>query len=102
MKQRGVEWVTVRVVGRAKQVDLKPYRHGPLERMTPHSQRDVILEDGSHARAEVYRRERLSVKQQINGPAIIEQLDSTTYLAPDWSAEQRRDGTLVVRRDRRK
>ena len=102
MKRRAVEWVTVRVVARAKQVDLKPYRYDPLEVMNPHSQRDVILEDSSRARAEVYRREQLSVKQQINGPAIIEQVDSTTYLGPDWSAEQRRDGTLLVRRSQGK
>ena len=58
----------------------------------------ILLINGKKATASIYRRESLGVGQEIVGPCIIEQLDTTTYVAPDWIAEQRADGTLWMRR----
>jgi N-methylhydantoinase A len=34
----------------------------------------------------VYARERMPIGATIAGPAVIEQYDTTTYVAPDWRA----------------
>ena len=44
----------------------------------------------------VYRRERLPPSAEIEGPAIIEQLDATTVLEPGSRARQDAHGNLVV------
>jgi N-methylhydantoinase A len=44
----------------------------------------------------VYHRERLRRGDVIEGPAIIEQLDSTTVLLPRQKAEVVRFGTLII------
>lgn len=56
------------------------------------------LFEGAKAAIEtpVYRRERLKVGNRIEGPAIIEQLDSTTVIPPGQRAEVKRYGALVI------
>jgi N-methylhydantoinase A/oxoprolinase/acetone carboxylase beta subunit len=59
----------------------------------------VLLNDDTYQKSKVYRRWDLAVDQVITGPSIIEQLDTTTYVGPDWTAEQRADGALLMRRN---
>ena len=59
-----------------------------------------ILFDGQYvADCPIYDREDLAPNQQIEGPAIIEELDSTTFLRPGDSLTVTRDGTAIVRID---
>ena len=95
---RNVEWVTVRVVAQSSSKEYKPYEHLVYDESPPIGERVVLLSDGKTATANVYRRESLSVGQEIAGPSIIEQIDTTTYIAPEWTAEQRADGSLWLRR----
>jgi N-methylhydantoinase A len=44
-----------------------------------------------------YRRDALPVGQRFNGPAVILQIDSTTVVPPEWSAEADPHGNLVLR-----
>jgi N-methylhydantoinase A len=48
-------------------------------------QRDIWL-DGKQMTAVLYERDRLDVGASIIGPAIIEQFDATTVIAPGWHA----------------
>jgi len=96
-----VEWVTARVVAQSNTKEYKPYKHQEYEKSTPIGTRTVLLSDGSTTKASVYRRKTLGIGQTIAGPAIIEQVDTTTYIAPDWTAEQQADGSLWVRRELR-
>ena len=98
---RKVEWVTARIVAQSSAKEYKPYKHLVHEESLPIGKRIVLLLDGSTTEANVYRRENLGIGQMIAGPSIIEQVDTTTYIAPEWTAEQPADGTLWVRRDTR-
>jgi N-methylhydantoinase A len=42
--------------------------------------------DGSVVKVDVYQRDALAESAQLEGPAIVEEYDSTTYVAPGWSA----------------
>ena len=44
----------------------------------------------------IYRRAGLPVGESVAGPAVCEQADSTVVVPPDWTAEVRADGTLVL------
>ncbi|MGY5879180.1 MAG: hydantoinase/oxoprolinase family protein [Candidatus Thorarchaeota archaeon] len=95
---RNVEWVTVRVVAQSSSNEYKPYQHQIHDDSLPIGERTVLVSHGKTTNANVYRRERLGIGQEIVGPSIIEQLDTTTYIAPDWIAEQQADGSLWIRR----
>jgi N-methylhydantoinase A len=58
-------------------------------------ERDVWF-DGGWRRTPIYARERLPLDQDIEGPAIIEQLDCTTVLEPGCRARLDRHGNLLV------
>ena len=60
------------------------------------AQRLVWFETG-WATTPVYRRERLPLEATIDGPALIEQLDTTTVLEPGSRARLDRLGNLVVK-----
>jgi N-methylhydantoinase A len=66
--------------------------------------RTVYLEQrGARAECPVYEREGLAAGCSLEGPAIIEQYDSTTYLPPGNTARAEADGDLHItsRRDSR-
>lgn len=52
--------------------------------------------DGHWLDTPVYARERLPIDAEIEGPAILEQLDSTTVLEPGDRATSDHDGNLIV------
>ena len=101
LEGRKVEWITARVVAQSSSKEYESYKHSITSDSIPIGKRTVLLSDGETASANVYRRESLGVGQLIVGPSIIEQIDTTTYIAPGWTAEQRADGTLWLRRKNR-
>jgi N-methylhydantoinase A len=44
----------------------------------------------------IYRREVLAAGQRIDGPAVIEEVDSTTLVLDGWVAEVHPSGCLVL------
>jgi N-methylhydantoinase A len=52
-------------------------------------------------RASVYARDALIPGDEIAGPAIVTQLDTTTLIAPGWRARVDDGGNLVLEREAR-
>jgi N-methylhydantoinase A len=48
-------------------------------------------------RAIVVRRDALLAGNRLRGPAIVEQMDSTTVIPPGFAAEVDRAGNLIIR-----
>jgi N-methylhydantoinase A len=44
----------------------------------------------------IYGRAVLAAGQRVAGPAVIEELDSTTVVPPGWTAEVHASGCLVL------
>jgi N-methylhydantoinase A len=53
---------------------------------------------GRSFEAAVYQREALRTDQRIEGPAIVEQMDTTTFIPPDWHATPVASGALILTR----
>lgn len=59
--------------------------------------RDVWFpESGGNVMCNIYDRSKLRPGNVINGPAIIDQMDTTTVLLPDMRAEVHPSGTIIV------
>ncbi|MCY4109476.1 MAG: hydantoinase/oxoprolinase family protein [Chloroflexi bacterium] len=65
----------------------------------PVGTRSVLFDGRYVADCPIYDREDLAPNQKIEGPAIIEELDSTTFLRPGDSLTVTRDGTAIVQID---
>jgi N-methylhydantoinase A len=91
-REEPVELVNVRLraVGRMAKPTLKTHRKrepAPLKESVV-ERREVFFEAfDSYVESPVYARERLEPGNRVEGPAIIEQYDSTTILYPDWSGQ---------------
>ncbi|HLI95810.1 MAG TPA: hydantoinase/oxoprolinase family protein [Candidatus Baltobacteraceae bacterium] len=57
------------------------------------AERNLWIE-GEYVETHVYARETLPLHAMIGGPALIEQYDTCTYVAPGWSAKN--DGTMLL------
>ncbi len=101
MIDRDIEWVTARIVAESTSGKFRPLKHSVNRMAQPISRRQVLIEDGSKVSADVYRRWELAAGQVVNGPSIVEQLDTTTYVGPSWSATQEKDGVLWMRREKK-
>ncbi|MCC5999399.1 MAG: hydantoinase/oxoprolinase family protein [Pararhodobacter sp.] len=77
--------VAVKAVGIVPKAELQKH---PVKAHTPDplSHRSVWF-DGQEHKAAIYERETLEAGARIDGPAIIEQFDSTTVVPPAMSAE---------------
>ena len=58
-----------------------------------------ILLYGGMTHATLYERERLAVGAVVDGPAIIEQLDATTVIPPNWHGRVDRNRNLLLQPD---
>ncbi|MHA2228027.1 MAG: hydantoinase/oxoprolinase family protein [Candidatus Thorarchaeota archaeon] len=100
MSDREVEWVTVRVVAKAPQSEIKPLVVQDSIAEVDVESRMVLLNKGTWVSADVYQREKIPLEIVIKGPAVIEQVDTTSYIAPGWIAKQETDGSIWIRRQR--
>jgi N-methylhydantoinase A/oxoprolinase/acetone carboxylase beta subunit len=58
-----------------------------LTMLQPQQWVDAHPDDGAYAcRTAIYAREHLTVADEINGPAILTQLDATTIIPTGWRA----------------
>ena len=53
-------------------------------------------ESGGYVDCPIYDRTRLALADEISGPAILEQMDTTTVVLPDQIARVQPDGSLVL------
>ncbi|MEM7023438.1 MAG: hydantoinase/oxoprolinase family protein [Pseudomonadota bacterium] len=86
------------VIGRRPQIDLRALAGTGQARSLDQAQtgeRRVWFEDGWHL-TPVYRRPRLPFEASVSGPAILEQLDATTVVAPGDTASLEPLGNLVI------
>lgn len=86
-------------IGKRKGVSLKALvdtaAHGKTLKDAQTETRKVWFDGGWHD-TPVYFRDRLPAKAKFSGPAIIEQLDTTTIVEPDNSVEMDDYGNLIV------
>lgn len=99
--QREVELTRIRVSAVGTQpkprLPLVPDAAGPS---TPAGRRQVFfLEKNGFLDCPVYARKALGASATLTGPAIIEQYDSTTVVAPGWQARVDSRGNLVLKRE---
>lgn len=63
----------------------------------PFEHREVLFESGEgRLSTAVYRREELGAGQRLEGPAIVEQLDTTTLVPPGCRAVVHATGALII------
>ncbi len=81
--------------------DSTPAAGGAMARLDPQAlcgSRDVWHAD-TYVRTPIYARERLVAGDTIAGPAIVQQYDTTTYIAPDWTARVDTLGNIALTHD---
>jgi N-methylhydantoinase A len=89
--------VRVRAVGRIPKPVPKPLEAGPLP--APTGSRPVhFTEAGGYVETAVYERSALPAGARFEGPAIVEEYDSTTVVHPGFWVEVDTYGNLLLRR----
>ena len=94
-----VEFVNLRVsaIGQLKRPDIETLSPGQGAGKAVLGTREVWLPGaGTFVECPVYDRTRLGVDDDIKGPAIIEQLDSTTLLLPGQTARVHESGSIII------
>jgi N-methylhydantoinase A len=67
----------------------------------PFEHREAYFEElGGMSNIPVYMRDSLRVGREIEGPAIVQQFDTTTLICPNWTATTDRAGNLLLSRVR--
>ncbi len=97
-RKEAVEFVNLRVValGRLPQFRL-PERTSPIKGgLVPIDYREVFFE-GAAVKTPIYQRDDLPQDEELLGPAIIEQMDSTIVIFPGYQAVTDRYGNLLIR-----
>jgi N-methylhydantoinase A len=96
---QSVELVTVRVklTGANPHIDLQPL---PQNDSTAKERADIQKVNlvGIDGDVSVYRRDLLKPGELIQGPALVAETVSTTYLAPEWACSVDGYGNLLLNR----
>jgi len=97
-----VEIVNIRVVGTGSIEDLEPIRieagNGDVERAVTDTRNVTFKIDGKpvHFETKVYDRAKFKAGDVINGPAIINQMDTTIVVEPDCVGKVNEYGIIVI------
>jgi N-methylhydantoinase A len=97
-RDESVELVNLRVVAWGRLPDASLERSGTLSDATPEPMgyRDVVFKDGQPVETPIYHRERLLQGQKVIGPAVLEQLDSTILVFPEYEAATDQYGNILI------
>jgi N-methylhydantoinase A len=97
-RKEAVEFVNLRVVALGKLPEFKLTERTPQrkEALRPIDHREVCFA-GAVVKAPIYQRDHLDQGSEISGPAIVEQMDSTIVIFPEYQAVTDRYGNLLMR-----
>jgi N-methylhydantoinase A len=98
MPDHPVEIVNLRLAVVAAR-PLAPHEPAAARRAGPIETRAVWFRATGFADTAVYRRAALGPGDRIDGPAIVEQMDSTTVIPPGWRAVVAAEGSMLMGRD---
>lgn len=95
-----VEIVTLRIraIGLVDKITLAEIETARGTTPQVQEKRTVYIAGRRHGDVPVFRREGLKAGHRVVGPAIVDQLDTTTLIPPVYGAEVDRFGNLVLRR----
>ena len=96
MRDRVVEVTEVRVIALGEEMDTAQLIAPTGGKADQHARRSIYFAGTGRVDTPIYRRTALPEGTRIHGPAIIEEMDSTTLLHPGDRAEVRADGSLVI------
>ncbi len=94
-KNREIELVNVRLVASIP-LDGPVWRAPPDGDGQPGSRRRVMIDSGQ-IEIPVWSRDALTAHTVIHGPAIVEEMSSTTYLPPGWKLSVGEVGEMLLR-----
>jgi N-methylhydantoinase A len=97
MPERPVEVVTARLTASVSRETL-PEETCTASRAAPPNRRQVWFRVTGFADTPIYDRAALNVNSNISGPAIIEQMDTTTVVPPGWTARLDSRANLLMER----
>ncbi|MCU4975499.1 hydantoinase/oxoprolinase family protein [Halobacteria archaeon AArc-m2/3/4] len=89
-----IEFVTLRVTAVVER-DVDEIRYEPDDGDPQVGTRETRF-DGTFYETPIYDRPSIPVGTTIDGPAVLEQRESTTVVPPGWSGNVREDGTVVL------
>jgi N-methylhydantoinase A len=91
-----VNW-RLSAIGAGRRLELPRYsRHGSVDAAVLGKRRAFFPEKGGYVETPIYDRDRLFAGAELNGPAIIEERESTTVLPPGCGGRVDELGTLIV------
>ncbi|MEB2271567.1 hydantoinase/oxoprolinase family protein [Bacillus safensis] len=88
----------VRVIGETPSLPFSPVHESSGQSLKPYEYRRIFIEEKEYE-ASVYNRDTLSVGSIVNGPAVIEQDDTTTLILPNWTGSIDQSGNLVISKE---
>ncbi|MEH7650180.1 hydantoinase/oxoprolinase family protein [Bacillus safensis] len=88
----------VRVIGETPPLPFSPVHESSRQSLKPHEYRRIFIEEKEYE-ASVYNRYTLSVGSIVDGPAVIEQDDTTTLILPNWTGSIDQLGNLVISKE---
>ena len=96
----GIEIVTWRLAVTAAAAPFEPGSSAETaSSAAPHGYRPMRFARGAEAvTAPVYRRDSLGVGSFIDGPAVVEERETTSVIRPGWRAVVAKDGSVIAER----
>jgi N-methylhydantoinase A/oxoprolinase/acetone carboxylase beta subunit len=89
-------FVNLRAVHRAEAARVAADAPPPARGAARKGTRRILVADGVAVDAAIYDRDGLAPGDRFNGPAIVEQTDTTTLVEPAWRAEVHASGSLIL------
>ena len=96
MRDKVVEITEVRVVALGEEAAEATFNAPAGSDGGTHGKRPVYFSGDGFVETTVYRRDALSAGARIDGPALIEEMDSTTLVHPGDSVEIQPDGSMLI------